>query len=109
MNFPSSKILFITTSNLSTHPRLTKETEIAIAKGFLVEILCFKFLLSSEMDDNFLSGTIHVLNVNCGYIIDCCYLYQTFTYKSKFFLTYWKYKIGSAKNLLPNFANKIAG
>ena len=37
------KILFITTHNLATNPRLYKEVILAIEKGFEVEMICFEF------------------------------------------------------------------
>jgi hypothetical protein len=37
------KILFLTTHNLATNPRLVKEIRLAIGKLFQVEIICFEF------------------------------------------------------------------
>lgn len=45
-------ILFITTSTLTTNPRLVKETEIAYTKGYSVTILCFSLGGWSEPIDN---------------------------------------------------------
>jgi hypothetical protein len=37
------KILFITTSNLTTNPRLAKEIENAIENGYRISVICFKY------------------------------------------------------------------
>jgi len=37
------RILFITTHNLATNPRLVKEIELALQQGFKVELICFEF------------------------------------------------------------------
>ncbi len=37
------RILFISTHNLATNPRLVKEIELALANGFSVEVVCFIF------------------------------------------------------------------
>lgn len=36
-------MLFITTNNLATNPRLVKEIKIAILNGYAIEIICFEF------------------------------------------------------------------
>lgn len=42
MNYKTT-ILFITTSNLATNPRLVKEMDLAIRLGFQVSVICFSF------------------------------------------------------------------
>lgn len=37
------KILFLTTHNLATNPRIVKEIELALANGFSAELVCFEF------------------------------------------------------------------
>ena len=37
------KLLFISTLNLATNPRLFKEIELALDNGFEVEVVCFEF------------------------------------------------------------------
>ncbi|MEO9145218.1 MAG: hypothetical protein ABI237_06630 [Ginsengibacter sp.] len=37
------KILFITTHNLATNPRLVKEAKLAMSEGYQVSVLCFEF------------------------------------------------------------------
>lgn len=39
----AKKILFITTHNLATNPRIFKEIKLAIKHGFDVEVVCFEF------------------------------------------------------------------
>lgn len=39
----STKILFLTTHNLATNPRLVKEIRLALKNGFLLELICFEF------------------------------------------------------------------
>ena len=47
----SKNVLFITTSNLTTNPRLLKEASVAAANGYSVTILCFQYMGWSEMLD----------------------------------------------------------
>ncbi|ULQ52399.1 glycosyltransferase [Flavihumibacter fluvii] len=50
------KILFITTSNLATNPRLLKEVRLAIDKGFTVTVICFSFNnWSKQINDELIS------------------------------------------------------
>ncbi len=39
----SKKILFLTTLNLATNPRIAKEIELAVLNNYTVEVICFKF------------------------------------------------------------------
>jgi len=39
----SNKILFLTTLNLATNPRLVKEIKLALLNDFSVEVICFEF------------------------------------------------------------------
>jgi glycosyltransferase involved in cell wall biosynthesis len=39
----NKKILFLTTHNLATNPRLVKEIRLALETGFSVEVICFEF------------------------------------------------------------------
>lgn len=39
----SKKLLFVTTHNLATNPRLFKEIQLAIEQAFEVEVVCFEF------------------------------------------------------------------
>ena len=39
----SKKILFLTTNNLATNPRLVKEIRLALSFGYIAELICFEF------------------------------------------------------------------
>lgn len=64
----SSSILFVTTHNLATNPRLVKEIKSALGNNFSVTVLCFEFdNWSKEINNRILS----TLNNKINYIALC--------------------------------------
>lgn len=63
------KVLFISTHNLATNPRLYKETLLAKEKGYQVEIICFEFdNWSKELDQKIKQelGDIRIITIPAG-------------------------------------------
>lgn len=58
------RILFITTHNLATNPRLYKEVLLAKEAGYSVEILCFEFNNWSKKNNDFLIQQLGEIKVN---------------------------------------------
>ncbi len=61
------RILFLTTHNLATNPRLVKEVELALANGNTVELICFEFNnwshnLNEELKRRLAQVKIHTIN-----------------------------------------------
>ncbi len=67
MSVTDLKILFLTTHNLATNPRLLKEVELALANGNAVELICFEFNnwsyhLNEELKTRLSNVKIHTIN-----------------------------------------------
>lgn len=62
------KILFLTTHNLATNPRLVKEIHLAAGEGHVVEVMAFEYSnWSKEINDTIIAGlknkaTIHLIS-----------------------------------------------
>ncbi|HEV8082397.1 MAG TPA: hypothetical protein VGP55_04305 [Chitinophagaceae bacterium] len=61
------KILFLTTHNLATNPRIVKEIELALSKGHKVELICFEFdnwssRLNEQLKTRFSNVKTHTIN-----------------------------------------------
>lgn len=82
INTPALRILFITTQNLASNPRLYKEIQLAISKGFEVEIICFEFDNWSKEINTCLKqelGSINIISIPAGRNPLCPWLWSVFT------------------------------
>lgn len=67
----NKRILFITTLNLATNPRLVKEIELAVNNGYEVEVISFIFPESHWSNSSNLTimkkfSTVHYINIPAG-------------------------------------------
>ncbi len=67
----SKRILFITTLNLATNPRLVKEINMALQNNFKAEIICFKFSnwsadLDEELREDFQKQGVTIHSISAG-------------------------------------------
>lgn len=65
------KILFLTTHNLASNPRLVKEIQLAVDNGFTVEVVCFvfrgwSFQINNTMIENFTQQCVKFHCIEAG-------------------------------------------